>query len=172
MIKQHLIKLNGILILIFGLIALFFPNITLKALGIYFAISLLIGGAVLVAEAFRVKRHGNKWYMPLLEGIIGVLIGLIILARPEVVATVFVIIMGICAVITGLIFLFAYSQKTLPAFSNSVMLVISIISLLTGVFIIINPFESTRIVTVLIGIYAIIYGIFSLSNSAKRYRQV
>jgi len=171
MIKKHLIKLNGILILIFGLIALFFPNVTLKALGFYFAISLLIGGIVLFVEAIKVKKYGHNWHMPLIEGSIGILISLIILARPEVVATVFVIVMGIWAIITGLIFLFAYSRKTLPAFSNSIMLVISIISLITGVFIIINPFESTRIVTVLIGIYAIIYGIFSLSNSSKRYHK-
>lgn len=170
MIKQHLIKLNGILILIFGFVALFFPDITLKALGIYFAISLLIGGVVLCSEAFRVKKHGNNWYMPLIEGIIGILISLIILARPEVVAAVFVLIIGIWAIITGLIFLFAYSKKMLSSFSNSIMLAISILSLITGVFIIINPFESTRIVTILIGIYAIIYGVFSLSNSSKRYR--
>lgn len=171
MIKNNLIKLNGILILIFGLIALFFPGITLKALGIYFAISLLIGGMVLLVEAFRLRKSGIKSYLPVLEGIIGIVISLIILARPEVVATVFVIVMGIWAIVTGLIFLFAYSKKTLPAFSNSVMLVIAILSLMIGVFIIINPFESTRIITVLIGIYAIIYGIFSFSNSSKRYHQ-
>jgi len=168
MLKQHLAKLNGILILIFGLVALFLPDITLKALGIYFAISLLAGGLVIVIESIRKSRPGKNKHFTLTEGIIGIIISLIILARPEMVATVFVIIIGIWAIIIGLIFLWTFSNKTLTGFLNNMMLVVSILSVITGLFIIFNPFDSTRMITVLIGIYAIIYGLFSLINSAKK----
>ena len=99
------------------------------------------------------------------------LIGIIILARPGLVATVFVTIMGLWAIIIGLIFLFTWLRAHLPPFSNTFVLIISIVSLLTGVVIIINPFESTRVITVLIGVYALIYGLFSVINALQTKRQ-
>ena len=105
--------------------------------------------------------------MHVVEGTIGILVGLIILIRPELVATVFVTVMGIWALIIGLIFLFTYLKGHLPVYSNTFVLIVSIVSLLTGFIIILNPFESTRIVTVLIGIYALVYGLFSVIHSVK-----
>ncbi len=169
-IRPHFTHLNGILAILFGAVALLFPGITLKALGIYFAISIIIGGFALVAGSFRAKRENTHWYFLLLEGMIGLFIGIIILARPEVVATVFVTIIGLWAVIIGLILLFAWFKRSLPPFLNTFLLIISFLSIGIGVVIIVNPFESTRIITILIGIYALVYGLFSVINSSKIYR--
>ncbi len=172
--KKHLNvgwgSLNGVLAIIFGLIALFFPGITLAALGIYFALAILIGGVALIASAFRIKPRRSKWYLLLVEGIIGIFIGAIILARPELVATVFVTILGIWAFILGLVFLVTWGKRRLPPFSNTFILIVSILSILMGVLIIVDPFESTRVITVLIGFYVLLYGLFSFINSVKIYR--
>jgi len=125
---------------------------------------------MLITGSLRIRKINHRWYILLLEGIIGILVGIIILARPELVATVFVTIIGLWALIIGLVFLFTYIKSRLPSFSNTFMLIISILSLITGIFIIIDPFESTRIITILIGIYAIIYGLFSVIHSSRIYR--
>jgi uncharacterized membrane protein HdeD (DUF308 family) len=52
------------------------------------------------------------------------------------------------------------------------MLFIGILSLLFGLIITINPFEGTRFITILIGLYAIAYGVFSLVNHRKTMRTV
>ena len=166
--RNYFLSINGVLAIIFGLVALFFPGITLAALGIYFAITIIIGGSSLIYGAIKNRRISRHWKMYLLEGIIGILIGLIILIRPEVVATVFITIMGIWALIIGFIFLFTFFNRHLPAWSNTFALIVSIISLLTGFIIILNPFESTRIVTVLIGIYALVYGLYSVIHSTRK----
>src|SRR6056297_1411905 len=166
--KNYFVSINGILAIIFGLVALFYPGITLAALGIYFAITLIIGGSSLIFGAIKNRNMSRHWKMYLLEGIIGILIGLIILIRHEVVDTVFVNVMGIWALIIGFIFLFTFFRSQLPAYSNTFVLIVSIISLLTGFIIILNPFESTRIITVLIGIYALVYGLFSVIHSIRK----
>jgi uncharacterized membrane protein HdeD (DUF308 family) len=168
--NRYYVSVNGVLAIIFGLVALLFPGITLVALGIYFAISILIGCILLTVGAFRVKKTNDHWYLLLIEGIIGILISIIILARPELVASVFVTIIGLWALIIGLVLLFSYFRGRLATISNSLVLIISVLSLITGLVIVLNPFESTRIITVLIGIYAIIYGLFSVINSSKVYR--
>ncbi|MDD4107677.1 MAG: DUF308 domain-containing protein [Prolixibacteraceae bacterium] len=170
-IKYSIISLNGVLAIIFGLVALFFPGLTLGVLGVYFAISIIIGCVTLIVGFFKAKPASGFRYSLLIEGVIGILIGLIILARPSVVATVFVAIIGIWAIIIGLVLLYDYVRLRLPVMYNTFVLLISIVSLVMGIVIIINPFRSARLLIVIIGIYAIIYGVYSLANSL-RYRLI
>lgn len=164
-----LTSLNGFLAIIFGLVALLFPSITLAALAIFFAISILIGGLMLTIGSFRIKNSKTGWYFLLVEGIIGIILGLLILARPGLAAAVFVAIIGIWAIFLGLIFLIAYFRKHLPEFERGFLLLIGILSLLFGVLITVNPFESSRVIIVLIGVYTIAYGVFSIIHTSKKY---
>lgn len=168
-IQRNLKSLNGVLAIIFGLVALLFPGITLVALGVYFAISILAGGVMQMVSSFNAKGRNKHWYLLLVEGLIGILIAVIILSRPEMVATVFVTVIGLWALFIGLIFLFTYFKRQLPTFFNTFLLIISVLSLVMGLIIIVNPFDSTRVITVIIGIYMLIYGIFSLINSSRNY---
>lgn len=163
----NLAVVNGVLAIIFGLIALVFPGLTIAGLGIYFAITILIGGLSLIISVIRKKDSVSKWYYSLLEGVIGVLIGIIILARPESAAAFFIAVIGIWALFLGFVFLFSFYKKEKPGLVSSFHLVAGIVSVLLGFLIILNPFESTRVIAVLIGIYAIAYGTFSLVNSSK-----
>jgi len=167
--QRNLKSLYGVLAILFGLVALLFPGITLVALGVYFAITILAGGTMQIVSSFKAKGRNPHWYLLLVEGLLGILIAIIILSRPELVATVFITIIGLWALFLGLVFLYTYFKRQLPTFSNSFLLIISILSLIMGLIIIVNPFESTRVITVMIGIYAVIYGIFSLMNSSRNY---
>lgn len=159
----------GILAIIFGLIAILFPGITLIGLAVYLAITLLIGGILLTISAIRSRERVSIWPLMLFEGAIGILIGIIILARPQEAAAFFLIIMGLWAMAVGLIFIISYFSIRLVEHLKPVYLIIGILSTVTGLIIILNPFESTRVIVILIGIYAIVYGIFSLVNARKAY---
>ncbi|MFW5757639.1 MAG: HdeD family acid-resistance protein [Bacteroidota bacterium] len=160
---------NGILAIIFGIIALLFPNITIYALAIYFAITMLIGGALLSIGAVRERKFNSKWSFMLMEGMLGMLIGLVILIHPPGAAAFFVVIMGIWAMIIGLVFIIAFFNIALPRVLKPFHLFAGLVSLGIGLLMIINPFESTRIIVVLIGIYAIVYGGMSLYFNKKGY---
>lgn len=166
-LKRNIKSLNGILAIIFGLVAIFLPGMTLSALGVYFAFTILVGGISLIAGAFRLKRHNRTWYYLLPEGIIGLLIGFLILLRPEVVATFFVAVIGIWALFIGVILVVSFFRNQSTSFTKTIMLLVGILSLITGGIIIFNPFESTQMITVLIGVYALIYGLFSVINAAR-----
>ena len=170
MTGRYLININGFLAILFGLIAIFFPGITLKVLGIYFAFTVLVGGISLLAGAFRVKKNNSKWYLLLAEGIIGLILGVLILSQPKLVATIFITFIGIWAIVIGLIFIFSYNRTVNIGFANKIMLLAGILSLIMGGIIIFNPFESTRFITILVGIYVLIYGISSIINSSKNYK--
>lgn len=161
-------SLNGFLAIIFGLVALLFPTITLIALAIYFAFSILTGGLVLTIGSIRIRNENSGWHLVLLEGIIGLLLGIVILLRPEVSAAVFVTIIGMWAMLLGLIFLIAWFRKKTPKSEKGFLLITGILSLVFGILIALNPFEGSRVITVLIGVYAIAYGLFSMITNRKK----
>ncbi len=164
---RMLSNLNSILLILFGVIALLFPSITLAAMAIFFAVFVLIGGLALMISSIRLRSINPYWYLQLFEGIVGILLGIVILAKPVFTAAILVTIIGIWAILLGLIFLFAYFRRSLSAIDKSFIIATGILSLLFGLLIIINPFESSRAIVILIGVYVIAYGVFSIINTAK-----
>lgn len=154
--------LNGLLAIVFGIIALLFPSIALLALAIYFAISLLIGGLILSIGALRLRKKTYPWGLVLFEGLLGVLFGIIILLRPELSIAVLVTIVGIWAIFIGGFFLLALWWTKDSPYYKKYFMVTGIFSLLFGLLILFKPVESSRLMIVIIGIYAIIYGITSM----------
>ncbi len=167
--KSIFSSLNGILAIIFGLVTILFPTITLVALAIYFAVSILVGGLVLTISSLQIKNQYPGWQFVLLEGILGILIGIIIVLKPEFSAAVLVTIIGLWAILLGCILLISWYRIIFPGSEKSVLLVSGIFSLIFGILITFNPFEGSRAITLLIGVYMLSYGIFSIiSNNKKR----
>jgi uncharacterized membrane protein HdeD (DUF308 family) len=162
--------LHGLLIILFGFIAILFPKITLAALAIYFALSILLGGAVLSYSAVRFRALFNRWHLLLLEGVIGILLGILILSKPDMAAASMVTIFGAWIIFLGLLFLASYFRTHMTGANKALFLITGILSLLLGLTIALNPFESTRAVAVLIGIYAVSYGIYSTVNTSSMYK--
>lgn len=160
---------SGILAILFGIIALVFPSITIFSLVIYFAITILIGGIILLVGSIRSKKINPNWQLLLLEGLIGILFGIIILSRPELAAVAFITLIGLWSLAMGAIFTVVYFTHKIPKRIRNIYLPVGLISILFGLLIVINPFEGPRMVIILIGLYAIIYGTFSIINKSKNY---
>jgi len=163
--------MNGALAIVFGLIAIIFPSITLVVLAIYFAISILIGGLLLCIGALQMRNQVAGWPSQMFEGIVGILLGIVILSKPELSVTVFVAIVGIWAILMGFFFLYMYIRRKLPHFEKGFLLVVGVLSLVFGLLIALNPFQSSRFIVVLIGLYAIAYGLFSIINGRRLYNK-
>jgi len=74
---------RGVLGLIIGFVAFFFPGPTLLSLVTLFALYLIIDGIFAIISAVRAARHQQDWGFLTFEGIVGILAGLSPwLARP------------------------------------------------------------------------------------------
>ncbi|MDD2197992.1 MAG: DUF308 domain-containing protein [Bacteroidales bacterium] len=160
-------SLGGILVLIFGFIALAFPNLAIKALAVYFALSILIGGIVLTTYAIQYRKLTPNWKARLAEGIISLILGIVIILNPESAAAFLMIIIGAWAAIIGLVFIGTFFARKTSQMIDVLNLTTGAISLVLGAIIMFNPFGSSRFVVILIGIYAIIYGILTMVFSSK-----
>ena len=155
-----IITLKGILAVIFGLVALFYPGMTVEVLTQVFGFMLLISGVIFIVVAIAYIKYKKNWRQWFLEGIIDLIIGLIIVALAPV--GVFIYLIAIWALIMGIwkIYLaFRYqSQREILLFGGT-------ISLIFGILVLINPFAGAGAVMMVIGIWSIIFGLSVIFRS-------
>ncbi len=161
-------SLSGLLAIVFGIVAIFYPDITLVTLAVYFGITVLVGGLVLIAGSFLTNNKDANLSFLLVEGIIGIAVGLIVLLKPQLSITLVALFMGLWAILLGVLFALAYRRRNMPKTQKQFLLILGIISVGIGLLLVFNPFEGTRLITILIGIYAIVYGILSIVTKRKK----
>lgn len=162
--KLNLLK--GILAVIVGICALLFPELTLVTIVKIFG-AFAIAGGILVLTTAIINKNNNYRNFWLLEGIFDILFGTVILVYSEEAMSVLMILLGFWAIFMGIVLLMVYSSSRKFMFNRGLFLLNAIISLLFGIVIVINPFESMLVLTIVIGIFAIVYGVLSVITSIK-----
>ena len=156
------VALRGAIAIIFGLAALFWPNITLTALIFIFAAFVLVSGVLLAIAAFRDGlNHTHAWLM-LLEGVIGIAIGIMAFVWPGITALVLLYIIAAWAIVTGVLEIIAAIQIRKEIQNEWLLAIAGIASVLFGVLLIVWPIAGALAILWIIGAYAIIFGILLL----------
>ncbi|MFW6369802.1 MAG: HdeD family acid-resistance protein [Bacteroidota bacterium] len=158
---------KGALAIVFGLIAVFNPEITLTTIIRLFGIFALVGGLFLFAASLinRPMRTNSGFW--LLEGSFDVIIGILFLVYPEAVAALFAIFIGIWALFTGIMLLLTYKRLKHVIFKRWLLLINGGLSMIIGLLLLFNPFEGSQAIIILFGIYAIIYGLTTVFTSIE-----
>ena len=165
--KQSVI--HGLLAIVFGVIVVAYPGLSVSVLATFFGLVLLLGGAVLSIGAYISKDLKKGGLHNFLLGILSIVLAIVILSYPkETVAAFLLLSVGIWALVTGGILIWAYTKKFGDEKRRPVTLVFGIASLFFGLFMALQPVEGTYAVAVIVGIYAILYGLHALFYSAQK----
>ena len=97
------LALRGLVALLFGLIVLFWPDLILAVLTLLFGIYALVDGGIVLVPALRVSDRGARRWLPLAEGAVGVIAGLIALLWPGMTASGLLYVIVAWAVATGIL---------------------------------------------------------------------
>ena len=168
--KWGLSSFNGILMIGFGIVAIAFPSITIATLAIYFAVAIILGGLTLTSFSLKHKDEQSNWKTRLTEGIVSVILGLVIVIKPLSAVNFLVIIVGIWAFFIGSVFIVSYFSRKAPDMVGALNLIAGVISLLLGIVVIFDPFQSGRVLVILIGVYALAYGIFTMIYTTQFFK--
>src|SRR4029078_8524620 len=95
------IALRGAIAILFGLVALFYPTITLATLIMFFGSYALIDGIFMFVSAIA-NRHGEpRWITLLLGGILGIAAGVVPYTWPGLTAVVLLAVIAVWAILMG-----------------------------------------------------------------------
>ncbi len=146
---------RGIIAVLFGLAALFWPGLTLLVLIYIFGAFALVEGIITIYLSFQVRDMQTNWWMLLLEGIAGVILGILVFIWPGITALVLLFLIAAWAVITGIIELIAAFTVGM----GWLLALAGVLSILLGIILFARPVAGILSLVWLIGIYAIIWGI-------------
>ena len=97
------LALRGLVALLFGLVVLFWPSLVLTVLALLFGIYAAVDGAITFVPALRSPDRGAQRSLPLAEGAVGIIAGLVALLWPGLTASGLVYVIAGWAVVTGVL---------------------------------------------------------------------
>ncbi|MBR2997433.1 DUF308 domain-containing protein [Candidatus Saccharibacteria bacterium] len=155
------IIISSIAAFIIGLIMVLVPDISLQAIGIIVGIYIIVHGIVLITLSFT----ANKFHTPffgVMSGILSIIIGLILLAMPNILSTIFAIALGIWIILSSvdIINVAIVARKAIPNWV--LLLILGIIDLVVGVIILFNPFASSVSIMIIAGIVIMVHSIVTV----------
>lgn len=150
---------RGILSIIFGVIAILAPGITLVSLVLVFGIYAIIDGASTVFAGFQSRETDERWWWSVIEGVVSVIAGIVAIIWPVIAGITLLLVIGVWAILTGIMQI-AAAIRLRKEIDNEWWLGLSgALSILFGVFVILFPGAGGLAVLWLIGFYAIIFGV-------------
>ncbi len=148
----------GILMIIAGVWTWFHPDSVLLAMAIYLGIVFLAGGIGYLYSFIR-SRSG-AW---LALGLLDILIGLVLVTNLGVTALSLPIFLAVWALGVGVIqTAFAFEMKDAGFYSWKWTLVNGILGIVFGLLIIAHPVIGALTISLMLGSYLVLFGVFSL----------
>ena len=155
------VGLRGILGILFGLICLLTPGIAVEVFVILFAAYMLVDGVFAIASGIKAARNGERWGLLILEGIVDLAAGAVAVLWPAITLVALIWLVAVWAVVSGALMLAA--AFTLKLDHGRWWLALGgIASVIFGILLVIEPLIGAVVLTLWIGAYALVFGIFLL----------
>jgi uncharacterized membrane protein HdeD (DUF308 family) len=155
---------RGIVAILFGLVALFWPHLTFIILFYAFGCYAIIEGFLLMSHAFSLGRvpagretRRTSRITLLLEGLLSVIAGILCLILPGVIGILVVYIIAAWALVKGIDNLF---QVKAHGWTTGV---IGILAIILSLILFFNPLRAIRSLLWIIGLFALIAGILTVT---------
>jgi uncharacterized membrane protein HdeD (DUF308 family) len=159
---QHLWKsalLSGILAVILGILVLAWPGKTIIVAAIFFGAYLLVTGISQVIFAFSLHVSAGGRVLLFLSGAASLILAILCFRSLQNSILLLAIWIGVGFIFRGVATtVSAISDPTLPGRGWEIFL--GIITLIAGVVVLASPFESIATLTVVVGIWLVVIGVF------------
>lgn len=157
---------GGIASVIFGVLAFVNPGIALFVLAMFFAAAVLVDGVFSIIGSIQ-NREKDGWWIMLLIGILGAVVGGFALLNPSLSMMAFIYLVAFQAILLG-VFIAMLGYKVRQATSREwILYVTGALSILFGVLVLVNPAAGSLSIIYLIASWAIVIGAFKIFFAFK-----
>lgn len=154
-----LLLLRGVLAILFGVAAFVWPGLTVAILVMFFGAYILLDGIVGVVDSIRYRAQIKNWWLWLLEGVLGVVVGGLTLLMPGVTAFVLLMFVAAWAIVGGILRIIAAIELRKKIEGEWLMALGGVISVLFGIALVVLPSAGILSLIWLIGLWAVLIGV-------------
>ena len=156
------LALRGVLGILFGIVAFVWPGATLAALILVFGAYVFVDGIFAVVAGIGMRRQMDRWWLIVLEGAAGIILGVLTFRSPDTTALVLLTFIAAWSIVTG-IFEIATAVRLRKLIANEWLLILSgVVSIIFGALLIALPGAGAVSIVWLLGAYALLFGILTL----------
>jgi uncharacterized membrane protein HdeD (DUF308 family) len=154
-----LLLLRGIAAIAFGVLTWTQPEISLAALILLFAAYSMADGIFTLWVAFTGHRGHESWWLLVLEGLLGIGVGIMTFLAPGVTALAILFYIAIWSIATGVLRIVAAIRLRKEIEGEWLLVLSGIASVVFGVLLMVQPGAGAIAVLWLIAAYAIVFGV-------------
>ena len=154
-----LLVVRGLVSLAFAAAAFLMPKLTFELLVLLLGVLLLADGLVASLAALRLRADDDEWWIGLLEGLVGVGLGLTTLIKPEISAAVLVLFVSTWCLFTGALEVAIAIRIRKEVTGEWQLALAGILSIALGVLMLVQPNAGAISIAWYIGFYAFFFGL-------------
>jgi len=154
-----MLLVRGIFAILFGIAAFIWPGLTIEILVSLFGAYALVDGIFAVIVGIQQGGEAKRWWAVVLEGIAGIVLGVLILVWPGTTATVLLAFIAAWAIVTGMLEIAAAIGLRKVIQGEWTLILAGAASVLFGGLLILQPTAGAVAIIWLIGAYAIVFGV-------------
>jgi uncharacterized membrane protein HdeD (DUF308 family) len=164
-----LILLRGVLAIIFGVLTFVWPGITLFTLVIMYGVFALMDGVLAIVAAIRGGLPAPRWWLALV-GIFGIAAGVLTIGYPQITALVLLLFIAGWAIATGVMQIYGAIKMRHEIEGEWLLIASGALSVIFGLMLAAWPGAGALAMVLVIGSFAILYGILLIGFSLRLRR--
>jgi uncharacterized membrane protein HdeD (DUF308 family) len=153
--------LHGLVSVVFGVMILAWPGISVYALTIVFGAYTLATGIVELGTAFTSRGKEERGWLAL-RGLLGIAVGVMVFAWPGISALALLYVIGFYAVMLGILAVFGAFRLPLAGSDAASLVLTGLVSIVFGIVIFVKPGAGALAVLALIAAFALVTGVTEL----------
>lgn len=149
----------GVVSILFGVLALFWPGLTVALLILFFGVFVLVWGVIGLITSLSSMSTDKFWWLELIFSLLAVGLAVYLLRNPVEAATIFIFYIGITFLVRGVIDivegLFDGRRK---GNQRVLSIVLGLVGIIAGIIVLSNPVTAGVAIVWIVGLYAVLYG--------------
>ena len=154
-----LVALQGLSAVIFGVLALVWPQSALWALVMLFGAFALVDGAFALVQAVAWRKLLRRWWAVALGGLAGIATGILTFVWPNITGLALLYMIAVWAIVTGIFEIVAAIELRQVIDGEWLMVLNGLLSVVFGVLLVVFPGSGALALVWLIAAFAIVSGI-------------
>jgi uncharacterized membrane protein HdeD (DUF308 family) len=161
---------RGVLAVVFGLAAVFWPDATLLVLVVLFGVYALVDGvfAIVSAVVGGSRTAGRGWLI--VTGVVSILVGLVAFTWPGATVVVMLWLIATWALLTGVLEIVAAIAWRRVITGEWLLALTGVVSILFAIALVVWPEAGARTLVLLIGIFALVSGAVLIATGLRLRR--
>jgi uncharacterized membrane protein HdeD (DUF308 family) len=155
--------LQGIIAVLFGVAAVFWPGLTLVTLVYLFGAFVLASGIVTLLRGLLEVEKSDIWFLAILLGIFETGVGVYLLRHPNLAFNTLILLIGFALIIRGVVGIVRALMEKGTDTTKMMTVLAGLAALVVGIFMLFQHVKGGIAFVWILGFYAILFGILEVA---------